>query len=69
MLFHYQMITCVPYFLNDVSTKSHICPDNNSTNDGMGWWKEGHFNAADVDDDGFLNLTEFNEYDFLSDLL
>lgn len=36
--------------------------DNNSTSDGMGWWKEGHFNAADMDGDGFLNLTEFNDF-------
>ncbi|CAM0946172.1 unnamed protein product [Alopecurus aequalis] len=36
--------------------------DNNSTNDGMGWWKEGHFSAADIDGDGFLNLTEFSDF-------
>lgn len=53
--------------LNDLSTKSSTCPDHNSTNDGVGWWKEEHFNASDMDDDGFLNLTEFNEYYFLSD--
>lgn len=28
----------------------------------MGWWKEEHFKAADMDGDGLLNLTEFNEY-------
>jgi Ca2+-binding EF-hand superfamily protein len=32
----------------------------------VGWWKEEHFSAADMDNDGFLNLTEFNEYYFLS---
>ncbi|CAN6237586.1 unnamed protein product [Urochloa humidicola] len=36
--------------------------DHNSTNDGVGWWKEEHFSAADMDDDGFLNLTEFNDF-------
>jgi hypothetical protein len=30
----------------------------------MGWWKEEHFKAADMDGDGLLNLTEFNEYVF-----
>ncbi|XP_066321542.1 uncharacterized protein [Miscanthus floridulus] len=36
--------------------------DLNSTNDGVGWWKEEHFSAADMDGDGFLNLTEFNDF-------
>ncbi|XP_062223703.1 uncharacterized protein LOC133922393 isoform X3 [Phragmites australis] len=36
--------------------------DHNSTNDGVGWWKEEHFNASDMDSDGFLNLTEFNDF-------
>ncbi|CAN6271980.1 unnamed protein product, partial [Urochloa humidicola] len=36
--------------------------DHNSTNDGVGWWKEEHFSAADMDNDGFLNLTEFNDF-------
>ncbi|KAL6888925.1 hypothetical protein ACP4OV_009951 [Aristida adscensionis] len=36
--------------------------DHNSTNDGVGWWKEEHFNASDMDGDGFLNLTEFNDF-------
>ncbi|KAL5208849.1 hypothetical protein ABZP36_033284 [Zizania latifolia] len=36
--------------------------DHNSSNDGVGWWKEEHFNASDMDDDGFLNLTEFNDF-------
>ncbi|GJN19371.1 hypothetical protein PR202_gb06641 [Eleusine coracana subsp. coracana] len=36
--------------------------DHNSTNDEVGWWKEEHFNASDMDGDGFLNLTEFNDF-------
>ncbi|KAL6604614.1 hypothetical protein ACP70R_043041 [Stipagrostis hirtigluma subsp. patula] len=36
--------------------------EHNSTNDGVGWWKEEHFNASDMDGDGFLNLTEFNDF-------
>lgn len=36
--------------------------DDNLTNDGVGWWKEEHFSAADMDGDGFLNLTEFNDF-------
>ncbi|GAB2284982.1 hypothetical protein Dimus_019437 [Dionaea muscipula] len=28
----------------------------------MGWWKEEHFNASDMDGDGLLNLTEFNDF-------
>jgi len=28
----------------------------------VGWWKEEHFSAADMDGDGFLNLTEFNDF-------
>ncbi|KVH95798.1 Calcium-binding EF-hand [Cynara cardunculus var. scolymus] len=35
--------------------------DNNSFGYDMGWWKEEHFNASDADEDGFLNITEFNE--------
>lgn len=41
---------------------SNILADDNSTGDQVGWWKEDHFNASDVDGDGLLNLTEFNEY-------
>ncbi|KAK3156387.1 hypothetical protein QOZ80_2AG0106650 [Eleusine coracana subsp. coracana] len=36
--------------------------DHNSTNDEVGWWKEEHFIASDMDGDGFLNLTEFNDF-------
>ncbi|KAJ8427195.1 hypothetical protein Cgig2_029925 [Carnegiea gigantea] len=35
--------------------------DNNTFGYHMGWWKEEHFNASDVNGDGLLNLTEFNE--------
>ncbi|KAJ0985479.1 hypothetical protein J5N97_003835 [Dioscorea zingiberensis] len=30
--------------------------------DGSTWWKEEHFNASDVDGNGVLNLTEFNDF-------
>lgn len=36
--------------------------DNSSFGYNMGWWKEEHFNASDVNGDGFLNLTEFNDF-------
>ncbi|KAJ3691983.1 hypothetical protein LUZ60_012333 [Juncus effusus] len=36
--------------------------EENATNDGMGWWREKHFNAADLDSDGLLNLIEFNDF-------
>ncbi|XP_047333300.1 calumenin-like [Impatiens glandulifera] len=37
--------------------------DNNSTYGyDMGWWKEEHFNASDSDGDGFLNITEYNDF-------
>jgi hypothetical protein len=36
--------------------------DKNSFGYDMGWWKEEHFNASDADGDGFLNITEFNEW-------
>ncbi|KAJ7954610.1 Calcium-binding EF-hand [Quillaja saponaria] len=35
--------------------------DNNTFGYEMGWWKEEHFNASDLDGNGLLNLTEFNE--------
>jgi hypothetical protein len=28
----------------------------------QGFWGEEHFNASDINGDGLLNLTEFNEY-------
>ncbi|XP_044491582.1 calumenin-B-like [Mangifera indica] len=36
--------------------------DNSSFGYDMGWWKEDHFNAADADGDGLLNITEFNDF-------
>ncbi|KAM7264344.1 hypothetical protein ACFE04_002027 [Oxalis oulophora] len=36
--------------------------DNTSFGYEMGWWKEEHFNASDIDNDGLLNLTEFNDF-------
>ncbi|KAE8637526.1 hypothetical protein CSA_022901 [Cucumis sativus] len=36
--------------------------DNSSFGYDMGWWKLEHFNASDVDGDGLLNLTEFNDF-------
>ncbi|XP_078176765.1 calcium-binding EF hand family protein [Carex rostrata] len=41
--------------------------EQNSSNDGMGWWKEEHFKAADMDGDGLLNLTEFNDFQHPAD--
>ncbi|KAG0457749.1 hypothetical protein HPP92_022906 [Vanilla planifolia] len=35
--------------------------DNATFGYDMGWWKEDHFNASDLDGDGLLNKTEFNE--------
>ncbi|CAA6666144.1 unnamed protein product [Spirodela intermedia] len=35
--------------------------DHNSTG-SHGWWSEEHFNASDIDGDGLLNLTEFNDF-------
>lgn len=40
----------------------NILADDNATDDKVGWWKEEHFNASDMDGNGLLNLTEFNEY-------
>nr|GMD16540.1 calumenin-B [Ipomoea batatas] len=34
----------------------------NSVGYDMGWWKEEHFNASDMDGDGQLNITEFNDF-------
>ncbi|VAH61152.1 unnamed protein product [Triticum turgidum subsp. durum] len=34
--------------------------DGNSL--GFPWWKEEHFNASDVNGDGFLNKTEFHDF-------
>ncbi|KAI3694059.1 hypothetical protein L1987_77018 [Smallanthus sonchifolius] len=41
--------------------------DNNSFGYNMGWWKEEHFNASDADEDGFLNITEFNDFQHPAD--
>lgn len=41
--------------------------DNNSFGYDMGWWKEEHFNASDADGDGFLNITEFNDFQHPAD--
>nr|XP_043606930.1 reticulocalbin-2 [Erigeron canadensis] len=40
---------------------------NNSFGYDMGWWKEEHFNASDADGDGFLNITEFNDFQHPAD--
>ncbi|GAB2215341.1 hypothetical protein Droror1_Dr00019724 [Drosera rotundifolia] len=36
--------------------------DSNNFGYEVGWWKEEHFNASDVDGDGLLNITEFNNF-------
>ncbi|GMG98926.1 hypothetical protein Nepgr_000766 [Nepenthes gracilis] len=36
--------------------------DSNTFGYDMGWWKEEHFNASDVNGDGLLNITEFNDF-------
>ncbi|KAL9244220.1 hypothetical protein vseg_018021 [Gypsophila vaccaria] len=36
--------------------------DNSSFGYEMGWWKEEHFNASDINGDGLLNITEFNDF-------
>ncbi|KAH6831381.1 Calcium-binding EF hand family protein [Perilla frutescens var. hirtella] len=36
--------------------------DNYSFGYEMGWWKQDHFNASDIDGDGRLNITEFNDF-------
>ncbi|KAI3502016.1 hypothetical protein L1887_30047 [Cichorium endivia] len=41
--------------------------DNHSFGYDMGWWKEEHFNASDADGDGFLNITEFNDFQHPAD--
>lgn len=40
---------------------------DNDTLAEMGWWSEEHFNASDIDGDGFLNLTEFNDFQHPAD--
>ncbi|GFP94005.1 calmodulin [Phtheirospermum japonicum] len=42
--------------------KACSAPYNESFGYDMGWWKEEHFNASDVDGDGLLNITEFNDF-------
>lgn len=36
-------------------------PDSNFGYE-MGWWKVEHFNASDINGDGLLNITEFNDF-------
>ncbi|XP_010924990.3 LOW QUALITY PROTEIN: uncharacterized protein [Elaeis guineensis] len=36
--------------------------DKTFSGNDVGWWKEDHFNASDVDGNGLLNLTEFNDF-------
>ncbi|KMT02568.1 hypothetical protein BVRB_9g202550 [Beta vulgaris subsp. vulgaris] len=36
--------------------------DNNTFGYEMGWWREEHFNASDVNGDGLLNITEFKDF-------
>ncbi|KAJ0666748.1 putative EF-hand domain-containing protein [Helianthus annuus] len=56
-----------------VSFKEYQAPtwvrdsDSNSFGYDMGWWKEEHFNASDSDGDGFLNITEFNDFQHPAD--
>ncbi|XP_076883640.1 uncharacterized protein LOC143532488 [Bidens hawaiensis] len=41
--------------------------DSNLFGYDMGWWKDEHFNASDSDRDGFLNITEFNDFQHPAD--
>ncbi|CAJ2663486.1 unnamed protein product [Trifolium pratense] len=36
--------------------------DGDSFGYDTSWWKEEHFNASDIDGNGLLNLTEFNDF-------
>ncbi|KAK1307287.1 hypothetical protein QJS10_CPA10g01434 [Acorus calamus] len=36
--------------------------DSDDRSHDMGWWKEDHFNSSDLDGDGLLNRTEFNDF-------
>lgn len=36
--------------------------DDEGSGAKWGWWREEHFNASDVDGDGLLNKTEFNDF-------
>ncbi|XP_021735477.1 reticulocalbin-2-like [Chenopodium quinoa] len=36
--------------------------DNNTFGYEMGWWREDHFNASDINGDGLLNITEFKDF-------
>lgn len=51
------MILLVPFFNITICNIA-----DNGVGPDMGWWKEEHFNASDVDGDGLLNLSEYNEY-------
>ncbi|XP_068648549.1 uncharacterized protein [Aristolochia californica] len=53
---HDMLISFQEYEAPSWSRRSH------GDSDDMGWWKEDHFNASDVDGDGFLNKTEFNDF-------
>ncbi|KAK1438041.1 hypothetical protein QVD17_03842 [Tagetes erecta] len=41
--------------------------DSDSFGYDMGWWKDEHFNASDSDGDGYLNITEFNDFQHPAD--
>jgi Ca2+-binding EF-hand superfamily protein len=35
---------------------------DNSSGSEVGWWRKDHFDASDVDSNGLLNITEFNDF-------